>query len=127
MQPEPFQTRPQLRIQQNIEHGPRDLLPRTGVEQNAGGVGHFGHRRQPRAGHGPPARHGFEDRQTEAFVERRKHEQIARAVELHQVGVFHKSGKMHAVPKGRPVHRPMQFVGVPGFLADEHQIVGQLR
>ena len=47
-----------------------------------------------RTGHRAAARHGFQRRQSEAFVERGKHEQVARVIELEQVGIGYEAEAM---------------------------------
>ncbi len=95
------------------------------IEQRIGAPDHFGQAGRVGCNGGPAAGHGFQDRQSEAFVPRRQHEQFAQVVELDQVVIGRVSGQQHFT--GQQVVRAGQgfeaLVIARLQLADDQQLV----
>ena len=82
LEAETLGTRAQLAIEQEVGQRADDLVLRVRIEQDCGAVDDLGKSRSVLAGNGAPAGHRFEGGKAEAFVERRKHEEVAGVVEL---------------------------------------------
>src|ERR1019366_4822027 len=119
--------RPQLDIQQDVRDRSHHLVHRVRIEQDRRPVHYFRQRRRVRTYHRPPARHRFQCRQPEAFVETRKHEHLARVVELQQLPVRHKSQKPDPLPSPRFPRRFFHLRRKPRRFPHQHQLVLQLR
>ena len=71
----------------------RDRIRIRRIEQGVGPVDHFGNARRIRGDDRGAARHRFEHRKAEAFVQRWKDEKRAAVVEQNEVGIVHAPGE----------------------------------
>ena len=79
-----------------------DFIHGIRVEQNRRAIHYFRHGRGIGADHGAAARHGFERRQSEAFVERGEGEHVARVIKL-QAGRYRRRIRKTGCGRPRPI------------------------
>src|SRR5579871_916201 len=127
LQAQPAHARAHLRKLNQIEHGAGDFVALAGIEQDRRSVRYFGYRRGVGAAYGRTARHRFEDRQTEALVERRETEELARVIELKQIVVRDESQKADAIANSASPRGFIYPTPEPRLLSGQNQLVRQVR
>ena len=92
------------------------------VDEHGRVAGHLGQRRHVRRDDRRAAGHGFERRQPEALVERRKHEHAGEPVHDRERLFRHVAQEAHVLVELMRVHRATQRRVLRDFVADEHEL-----
>jgi hypothetical protein len=124
---EAFHALAEIGVEEEVSYGLEDVGFGGGVEEEGGFVGDFGHGGGVGAGDGAAAGLGFEDGEAEAFVEAGVNDEFCGVVEVEEVFVVDEVCKVDAVGYGGLFGGFVDAGGEPGGLADEDEVVGELR
>ena len=105
----------------DAHQGLRPALLVDRIELQPGVAHHLGQRGDVGADHGAAARHGLQDRDAEALIERGEREGARRGVDLRQVALRQIAREVNRGAGSEGVEVGIKAVDAPAGLADQHQ------